>query len=124
MRTHPERAKINRATWRKKNPEWVRQKNHENNRRLKIEVLSHYGDGLAACACCGDPHIEFLGIDHIGGGGGAHRRNANGKLNGSKLYWWLRRESYPVGYRVLCHNCNLAIGMYGYCPHAGAVKTT
>jgi hypothetical protein len=21
------------------------------------------------------------------------------------------------GYRVLCHNCNLARGFYGYCPH-------
>jgi hypothetical protein len=20
-------------------------------------------------------------------------------------------------YRVLCHNCNMALGFYGYCPH-------
>jgi hypothetical protein len=29
----------------------------------------------------------------------------------------LRQNSYPTGYRVLCHNCNFALGHYGYCPH-------
>jgi hypothetical protein len=33
------------------------------------------------------------------------------------LYLWLKRNNYPTGFRVLCHNCNLAIGFYGYCPH-------
>ena len=26
-------------------------------------------------------------------------------------------EKYPPGYQVLCHNCNLAKGFYGSCPH-------
>jgi len=26
-------------------------------------------------------------------------------------------QGYPTGFRVLCHNCNQAIGLYGYCPH-------
>jgi hypothetical protein len=24
------------------------------------------------------------------------------------------------GYRVLCQNCNAALGLYGYCPHSAA----
>jgi hypothetical protein len=33
------------------------------------------------------------------------------------LYLYLRANHYPLGYRVLCMNCNFAIGHYGYCPH-------
>lgn len=31
--------------------------------------------------------------------------------------WWLRRNNYPNGFQVLCHNCNMAKGFYGKCPH-------
>jgi hypothetical protein len=31
--------------------------------------------------------------------------------------FWLKRNGYPKGFRVLCHNCNSARGLYGYCPH-------
>jgi hypothetical protein len=33
------------------------------------------------------------------------------------MYTWLRNQGYPNGFRTLCHNCNLARGFYGYCPH-------
>jgi hypothetical protein len=33
------------------------------------------------------------------------------------MYVWLRDNGWPEGYRVLCHNCNSARGLYGYCPH-------
>jgi hypothetical protein len=33
----------------------------------------------------------------------------------------LARNGFPDGYRVLCHNCNMALGQYGYCPHGNAV---
>ena len=33
-------------------------------------------------------------------------------------WWeWLLRHGFPEGFRVLCHNCNQAIGVYGACPH-------
>jgi hypothetical protein len=59
--------------------------------------------------------LEFLAIDHINGRGRAER----GKMGryGDSLYKWLRKEGYPEGYRVLCHNCDGALGWYGYCPH-------
>lgn len=82
--------------------------------RLRLEVLSHYSDGKLECACCKDVHIEFLGIDHVDGGGTEHRRRVG---SNQEVYRELRRNNYPPGFRVLCHNCNLAIGFYGYCPH-------
>lgn len=82
-------------------------------RRLRLEVLRAYGGDNPACACCGEAKLEFLAIDHVNGGGGLHRR----EIGHSGLYTWLKREGFPSGFRVLCHNCNHAIGVYGYCPH-------
>ena len=78
---------------------------------IKFEVFEHYGK---VCACCGEDKIEFLAIDHINGGGTKHRKEVG---SGIHLYQWLRRNNYPEGFRVLCHNCNQALGTYGYCPH-------
>jgi len=82
---------------------------------LKIEVLTYYSDGFLKCVCCGEKHIEFLSIDHIGGGG--RQQKLKLKRWGINFYRWLRQNNFPKGYRVLCHNCNQAIGFYGYCPH-------
>jgi len=80
-------------------------------RRLREEVLDHYGK---VCACCGEDRYEFLSIDHVDGGGNAHRREIG---NPSVFCRWLKKNGLPIGYRVLCMNCNHAIGRYGYCPH-------
>jgi len=66
------------------------------------------------CACCRDGHIEFLAIDHIHGRGHEHRKRVG---SGATFYQWLVRQGFPHGYRVLCHNCNMSRGYYGYCPH-------
>ena len=81
----------------------------------RIEALSHYSAGLPSCACCGELRLEFLALDHIDGRG----RRQRGALDrhGTSMYVWLRMHGYPAGYRVLCHNCNGALGYYGYCPH-------
>ena len=42
-------------------------------RRLKIEALEAYGG--VSCACCTETHLEFLGLDHVGGGGTKIGRN-------------------------------------------------
>ena len=82
---------------------------------IRLGVLQHYSGGTPHCACCGEKHMEFLCIDHIDGGGGKHRKELRG---GSVLFYeWLRKQGYPSGYRVLCHNCNMSLGFYGYCPH-------
>lgn len=87
----------------------------DRNRRSRLDALRHYSAGVPACKCCGESLLEFLTIDHIGGGGTEHRRELRGRV--SSIYLWLKRRGYPEGYRVLCMNCNFSLGMYGYCPH-------
>ena len=82
------------------------------NRRIKIETLTHYSQNPPACACCGEDNLAFLNIDHLNGGGLAHRRSIR-----CTLYKDLRRKSYPDGFQVLCFNCNLAKSNLGSCPH-------
>lgn len=36
----------------------------------------------------------------------------------------LKRNKFPKGYRILCHNCNLSKSFYGYCPHQGVKNAT
>ena len=81
--------------------------------KLRREVIQTYG---GKCACCGEERMVFLAIDHINGGGRKHRQSLGGSIP-QHFYAWLRQQHYPLGYRVLCHNCNFAIGLYGYCPH-------
>lgn len=82
-------------------------------RNKKMDVINHYG---GKCLCCGESFIEFLAIDHIGGGGQQHRKKSK-ITSGTGMYRWIVKNNYPTGFRVLCHNCNMSIGSYGYCPH-------
>lgn len=83
-------------------------------KEARIRVLSHYGK--CRCACCNENRLEFLAIDHINGNGNRHRKE-NNIGSGTPFYGWLIRNNYPSGFRVLCHNCNMCHGMYGYCVH-------
>lgn len=80
----------------------------------RLAVINHYG---GECACCGEAGIEFLSIDHANGGGRKHREDVLGSKTSSGFYEWLINNNYPSGFRVLCMNCNTAIGWFGYCPH-------
>lgn len=82
-------------------------------RKLKLEAFNAYGG--PKCSCCGEDHLEFLSLDHINGKGAAHRRAI--KKGGYAFYGWLKGMYWPKGYRVLCMNCNFALGVHGYCPH-------
>ncbi len=101
----------------------IKKQRKEHSKKLKQEIINHYGDGK--CACCGEDRIEFLTIDHENGDGGEFRRNSNGKngesgsLAGNNFYGWLKKRGFPddLGLRILCFNCNCSIGAYGYCPH-------
>jgi len=86
-------------------------------RELRREVLDYYG---GKCTCCGETTFEFLAIDHVNGNGAEHRRET--KLR--EICRWLRDNNYPDGFQVLCHNCNLAKGFYGKCPHKKGDEST
>lgn len=98
--------------WRKKNPEKDKLNTHAALRRGRKRVIDHYG---GKCACCGEATYEFLALDHINGDGGVWRRQDENI--GKNLWRWARQNNYPDHLRVLCHNCNSALGSYGYCPH-------
>ena len=89
---------------------------------LRATVLAAYGN---RCNCCGEATPEFLAIDHIEGDGAKHRRSLRGKerpygVKASGFYTWLRDSGYPDKFQCLCHNCNVAKGLYGACPHTRA----
>ena len=109
------RAKEYHKFWHLKNRNRILNKQRDYRYRLKIEVLEKYSNGEIKCQCCGEKIIEFLTIDHLNGGGTAHRR----KIGRGNLYLWLKKNNFPEGYRVLCFNCNEAISIYGKCPHGG-----
>ena len=74
-------------------------------------ALEHYSGAQPSCDCCGEDHIEFLVMDHIDGGGNKHREEVG------SIVIWIVRNNFPPGFRVLCSNCNHALGIYGACPH-------
>jgi hypothetical protein len=77
------------------------------------QVLDHYG---TMCACCGEKQAQFLCIDHVNNDGNVHRKT----LQTNNIYRWLLRNDFPVGFQVLCFNCNMAKAIYGKCPHQAA----
>jgi hypothetical protein len=128
---HPEEIRLKQKEYRIKNQERIRnmeKKSKEKHKerckeysrtyakKLKLEVLTHYGGSPPKCACCGETIFEFLTIDHIDGGGHKERERLN--RFGHNFYVWLRKNNYPKGYQVLCYNCNCGKkGNNGVCPH-------
>lgn len=79
-------------------------RNRHEERRLR--VLSYYSAGPPICAECGITDVAMLCLDHIMGDGAEHRK----QLNGKNIYTWIVENNYPVGFQVLCHNCNFKKG--------------
>ena len=104
-----------RKAWRQREGERYLKYARDRRRKSRIAVLRHYGEGSLACACCGEATYEFLALDHIAGNGAEHRRQH--PMIGHQLAQWLKTHGFPDGFRVLCHNCNMARGLHKVCPH-------
>ncbi len=85
--------------WRERHPHIEREKHL----KLKIEVLTFYGNDKLACVVCGENRLACLSIDHIDGGGNKQRKGSLHSPTG--FYRWLKRNEYPNGYQTLCMNC-------------------
>ena len=103
---------IRNVAWKKTNRGRVNEGKRNRTQVLRREAIAAYG---GICVCCGESEPDFLALDHINGGGRQHRRKAGNGGQGFLL--WLKRNDYPDELRVLCHNCNMACGMRGVCPH-------
>jgi len=93
---------------------WQKRHGAEYLQKIRKLALDAYG---GRCVCCGETELKFLAFDHKHGRGGAFRRSSHNKSTGS-WYYRLIRE-HPADIQILCHNCNLAKGFYGKCPHEG-----
>lgn len=102
--------------YRLKNKDTINKKARENNKKQRLLVLQYYSAPIPFCICCGEREIKFLAIDHMGGMGNKHRKEI-GLYGGSSFCKWLIKNNFPPGFQVLCHNCNMAKGFYGDCPH-------
>ncbi len=98
-----------RRTYWNRHPD-TKQKLREYYKDMRLEAIKQYG---GKCKCCGEPNYEFLAFDHIHGGGTQFRKQAKS----SRIEIYLKNNDYPKDIRLLCHNCNSALGFYGYCPH-------
>lgn len=109
-------------SWRQRHPDASRAIYQAYRVRTKLRVLSQYGGVPPRCACCGESEVNFLTLDHTNGDGAKERRsNPDMAKCGIYAYLSVIRRGFPDGYRVLCWNCNLAIGLFGKCPHAVAL---
>jgi hypothetical protein len=109
-----ERNRVRGREWHRANLAKNRVRIAENHKAERLRCINHYGPG---CACCGEMTYEFLAVDHINGGGEKQRR-----LGISKICRWLISNNFPGGYRILCHNCNQALGFHGHCPHGNLTQ--
>jgi hypothetical protein len=103
-------------SWHNRNKERNNVRVSKNRKDNRMRCIDHYG---GQCACCGESKYEFMAIDHVNGGGSKHRKT----IATNSFHRWLIKNNFPEGYRILCHNCNQALGHYGYCPHQGLTST-
>lgn len=109
------KAKTNAAhrAWKQRNRERENATRKARYQRLRAEALATYGD---KCAYCGETHPHFLSIDHKNGGGKRDRIALGCREGGVNWYKYLL-DKHPDHVQILCHNCNMAKGHYGVCPH-------
>lgn len=89
---------------------------NKKNRQIKFEVIAAYGGKCACPGGCSVTEPDWLSMDHIFGGGVAHRKRL--KVIGLDFYRWLKKQGFPKDkFRLLCYNCNLSRGHLGQCPH-------
>jgi hypothetical protein len=102
---HPEIWKARNRSHYKNNKDLIKAQVRQSQLKTKMEVLSHYSGGAPYCKICNEKDVHFLGLDHLNGGGKAHKRKIGGA--GGYVYLWARKNEYPAIFQVLCHNCNI-----------------
>jgi len=113
-----EKAKAYNKAYKEKHKDRLTARNKVTYKEYRLKVLNHYSQGNVECKCCGEKQYEFLSLDHIDGGGNKHRKELGSKY----IYSYLIQDNFPIGYQVLCHNCNMAKSYYGKCPHTKEIN--
>lgn len=97
--------------WVQSNRDYSRKRNRSCIKRRRDEVFAHYG---GKCLCCGEKEFVFLTLDHINNDGKEEREKWGA---GTQFYRAVIKRGYPKIIQLLCHNCNQAMRINGYCPH-------
>lgn len=79
----------------------------------RAEVLLRYG---AKCNHCGDPRLQCLTFDHVGGWGKEHTTEKGRRITGYSLWKWARDNDYPDTIRLLCGSCHAALSFWKVLP--------
>ena len=103
MRSYRKEKKANDPKWYNRLKLYKKIADKRHRKKLKMDVLSYYSQKEIRCVHCGIKNVNILTIDHIEGGGLKHLKTIGG--SGARFYRWLRKNNYPVGFQVLCHNC-------------------
>jgi hypothetical protein len=114
----PCKTEYNKTYYQNKAEE-LKEKANQRHKKLRLRVLETYGN---KCVCCGETTNEFLAIDHVKGNGNAHRREMKENGGGHYIMHWIIKHNFPKDFQILCHNCNMSKGFYGYCPHSAKVS--
>jgi len=116
---HPKRTSLHAKTYYQRNKADFMRKTVARNKRRRAEMIQTLG---GECACCGETELMFLCLDHIKGGG----RREYTKRGGTAGVWKraIRDGLDRLKYRVLCWNCNAALGLYGRCSHSNLTSPT
>jgi len=101
---------------------------------LRMDVFPYYSkihsnSDVPCCRCCGEnSNMEFLAIDHILGKKVMEsipeliELKYSSTMKRTVLLNWIKNNNYLSNlntdyFQILCHNCNVAKGVYGECPH-------
>ena len=71
----------------------------------RVKVFTHYGK---VCCICGFSDTRALTVDHSNQRGNKHVVNGK-RLTSYQLCRWLVANDFPVGFRVLCANCQFIV---------------
>lgn len=82
----------------------LKKSHRKNHIKIKKIVIKYYSKGTMRCMNCKYNNIYALSIDHIHNNGNEHRRILKNK-SGNNFYYWLIKNNFPSGYKVLCMNC-------------------
>ena len=94
------------------------EKRNVDKREARKLALKKYGGSPPKCACCGEKEYRFLCIDHVDGGGNAHRMLLSRTTRLGLMGWLVQTRKKPKQYQVLCYNCNMGKeGEDKICPH-------
>ena len=87
-------------------------------KKTYFDVMTVYskraGYSKPTCFCCKLSDWKFLILDHI-----KNRSKDHKNFSGVSMAKKLKRDDYPLGIQVLCHNCNTGKEIFGgiQCPH-------